>query len=88
MSQPEIVMYVRRNCGDVDLARRALADRELDWSEVDIDRDAEGFRKVFEWNGSTGRTPTPTMWIGNTMLIEPDEDEIDEALVKESAAVR
>jgi glutaredoxin len=84
MSQPEIVMYVRRNCGDVDYARRVLADRELDWTEVDIDRDADGLKKVIEWNGGTGRSPTPTVWIGNTMLVEPDEDDIDEALAKET----
>jgi len=82
MSQPEIVMYVRRHCGDVDYARQVLADRELDWTEVDIDRDAEGLKKVVEWIG-TGRSPTPTIWIGKTMLVEPDEDEIDEALEKE-----
>jgi len=81
MSQPEIVMYVRRHCGDVDYARQVLADRELDWKEIDIDRDAEGLRKVIEWN--KGRSPTPTVWIGKTMLVEPDEDEIDEALEKE-----
>ena len=74
-------MYVRRNCGDVDYARRVLADRELDWTEVDIDRDADGLRKVIEWND--GRSPTPTLWIGDTMLVEPSAEEIDEALAVE-----
>ena len=76
-------MYVRRNCGDVDYARQVLADRELDWTEVDIDRDSEGLQKVIQWNH--GRSPTPTMWIGKTMLVEPDAQEIDDALMVESA---
>lgn len=83
MTQPKIVMYVRRGCSDVDYARYLLTERELDWTEVDIDRDGEGLRKVLEWND--GRSPTPTVWIGNTMLVEPNADEIDEALAAETA---
>jgi glutaredoxin len=77
-------MYVRRHCADVDYARRVLADRELDWKEIDIDHDADGLRKVIEWNN--GRSPTPTLWIGKTMLVEPSASEIDEALSAESAS--
>ena len=36
-------------------------------------------KQVIAW---TGRAVTPTLWIGETMLTEPDSAEIDAALAK------
>jgi hypothetical protein len=44
----------------------------------DIDRDAHGLEQVTEWND--GRSPTPTLGIGDTMLVEPTDGEVKEAL--------
>ncbi len=54
-----------------------LRQRGLTWDEVDIEADDDAKRQVIAW---TGREVTPTLWIGDTMLVEPDADEIDAAL--------
>ena len=81
MSSSEIVMYVRPYCSDVEHARDILKRRGVTWSEIDIEQDADAAAKVRDWND--GRAPTPTLWIGKTMLVEPGQREIDEALAKE-----
>jgi len=81
MSDTEIVMYVRPYCSDVELARDVLKRRGVNWREVDIEQDEDAAAAVRDWNN--GRAPTPTLWIGKTMLVEPGQREIDEALAKE-----
>ncbi len=81
MSQPKIVMYTRPGCPDVARASYYLRQRGLTWEEIDIEADAGAKQKVVEW---TGREVTPTLWIGDTLLIEPGETEIDAALAKET----
>ncbi len=81
MAQPEIVMYMRPHCLDVTRTQTALRRRGLTWREVDIEQDEEACRQVQEW---TGRAATPTLWIGRTVLVEPDEAAIDEAIQKET----
>ena len=75
----KITMYVRPGCPDVARARRDLTQRGQQWDEVDIDSDTAAEAKVREW---TGRAATPTLWIGETLLVEPDASEIDAALAK------
>jgi glutaredoxin len=81
MGDTEIVMYVRPYCSDVIRAREALESRGVAWREVDIESDADANAMVRDWNN--GRAPTPTLWIGKTMLVEPDADDIDQALASE-----
>jgi glutaredoxin len=71
-------MYVREDCSDVDRARHILKKRGLTWREYDIDEDREALARVEEWND--GRSPTPTVWIGDVMLVEPTQAEIDTVL--------
>ena len=77
MSQPKIVMYTRPHCPDVARAVSILRQKGLTWDEVDIEADEDAKRQVVAW---TGREVTPTLWIGQTMLVEPGEDAIDAAL--------
>ncbi len=79
MNQPKIVMYTRPGCPDVARASQYLRERGLTWDEVDIEEDADALKQVAAW---TGREVTPTLWIGDTMLVEPDESEIADALAK------
>lgn len=79
MNQPKIVMYTRPGCPDVARAAYFLRQRGLTWDEIDIDDDSDARAKVVGW---TGREVTPTLWIGETMLIEPGEAEIDAALAQ------
>ncbi len=77
MSQPKITMYTRPGCPDVAQASYYLRERGLTWDEIDIDADADARNQVIAW---TGRAVTPTIWIGDTLLTEPDSAEIDAAL--------
>lgn len=79
MSQPKIVMYTRPGCTDVARASYYLRQQGVSWDEVDIEEDADAKKQVVAW---TGREATPTLWIGDTMLVEPDEHEIAAALAK------
>ncbi len=76
-SQPKITMYVRPGCPDVARASYYLRERGLTWNEIDIDADSDAEKQVVAW---TGRAVTPTLWIGDIMLTEPDSAEIDAAL--------
>ena len=81
IAQPKIVMYTRPGCPDVARASYYLRQRGVTWDDVDIEEDADAKQQVIAW---TGRAVTPTLWIGDTMLIEPGEAEIDAALAKAS----
>ncbi len=80
---PTITMYTRPGCSDVARARAYLTQRGLHWTEIDIEADLAACQQVMDWNG--GRAATPTLWIGDTMLTEPDAAEIDAALAQEAA---
>lgn len=79
MTQPKIVMYTRPDCPDVERARYALRQLGVTWDEVDIEADPDAKEQVIAW---TGREVTPTLWIGKTMLVEPEATEIAKALAK------
>lgn len=83
MADAKITMYVRPGCPDVARARILMQQRGLAWDEVDIDADSDARRRVEQWNG--GRAITPTLWIGDTLLCEPDGEDIDAALSQKSA---
>ncbi len=79
MNPPKIVMYSRPGCPDVARASFFLRERGLTWDEINIEADADAKAQVIAW---VGRAATPTLWIGETMLVEPDSAEIDAALAK------
>ena len=79
MNQPKITMYSRPGCPDVARASHFLRERGLSWDEIDIEADPDAKAQVIAW---TGRAVTPTLWIGDIMLTEPDGAEIDAALAK------
>ena len=83
MADAKITMYVRPGCPDVARARVLMQQRGLTWDEIDIEADSEARSRVEQWNG--GRAITPTLWIGDTLLTEPDAAEIDAALSKQPA---
>jgi len=79
VNQPKITMYTRPGCPDVGRAAYYLRERGLTWDEIDIDADPDARNQVIAW---TGRAVTPTIWIGDTLLTEPDSAEIDAALAE------
>lgn len=76
---PEIVMYAReRFCPDVTRARTRLEHHGIEWTEFDVEADAE---KRAEMEAQTGKPNVPQVVIGDRVLIEPSNEDIDDALV-------
>ena len=77
---PPIVMYARtRYCPDVTRSRARLTELNLKWEEFDIEADPEAARRTEELTG--GRS-VPTIVIGNAILVEPSNHELDSALTE------
>lgn len=73
-----IIMYAReRFCPDVTRARTRLSTHALTWTEHDIESDEEAAGVV---QALTGQRRVPTVVIGDTVLVEPSDAELDAAL--------
>lgn len=67
-----LVAYVRSSfCPDVARWRRWVADHPLEYTEIDIDRDGEGYEKVLAW---TGHEAVPTLVIAPDDGLDPIEE--------------
>lgn len=78
MSRPEIVMYARqRYCADVKRSRDRLTELELPWTEFDIEADSDAVSRLVEL---TGRRNVPTIMIGDDVMVEPSNEELDASL--------
>lgn len=74
-----IIMYAReRFCPDVTRARTRLEHYGIGWTEFDVEADEA---KRAEMEAHTGKPNVPQVHIGDRILIEPSNEEIDEALV-------
>ena len=75
----EIIMYAReRFCPDVARSRARLTDLDIAWTEFNIE--ADDFAAA-ETERLTGRRSVPTLVIGNRILVEPSNSQLDDALV-------
>lgn len=75
---PEIVMYAReRFCPDVTRARTRLEHHGIEWTEFNVEADEA---KRAEMEAQTGKPNVPQVVIGERILIEPSNEEIDDAL--------
>ncbi len=78
MNQPEIIVYAReRYCPDVERTRNRLTELQLPWIEHDIEADENAAAKV---EALTGKRRVPTVVIGDDILVEPSNDELDACL--------
>lgn len=78
MPKADIVMYAReRFCPDVKRSRDHLSELGLSWLEHDIESDDAAAEEL---QALAGRRNVPTVIVGDTMLVEPSNDELDDAL--------
>jgi len=78
LNTPEIIVYAReRYCPDVTRTRARLTELGLPWIEHDIEADPEAASTV---ERLTGMRRVPTVVIGDNVLVEPPDDELDAAL--------
>jgi len=62
MSTPAVVMYTTSWCPYCERARKLLASKNVTFSEIDIESDAE---KRAEMRNRSGRTSVPQIFIGD-----------------------
>lgn len=82
--QPEnkkIIMFGNDWCPDVRYTRRHLQQLRVPYIEINIDQDHEAAALVEMYTG--GRQRTPTLIIGKQVLIEPSDEELEDALQAE-----
>lgn len=76
--QPSIIMYAReRWCPDVTRTRERLTELGFSWIEYDVE--ADDTRRA-EMQAISGRNNVPTIVIGDAVLVEPSNMELDQAL--------
>ncbi|HWV23089.1 MAG TPA: glutaredoxin family protein [Thermomicrobiales bacterium] len=77
-NRPPIIMYGRtRFCPDVTRSRLRLEELGYEWTEYDVENDPA---RKDEMTALTGRGNVPTLVIGESILVEPSNDELDRAL--------
>jgi glutaredoxin len=75
---PDIIVYSReRYSPDVERTRERLTELDLLWVEHDIELDEVAGDRVEEL---TGKRRVPTVVLGDIILIEPSNEELDAAL--------
>lgn len=78
MNKPEIIVYAReRYCPDVTRTRDRLTELDLPWIEHDIEANTDAAATV---ERLTGMRRVPTVVIGESVLVEPLNDELDATL--------
>jgi glutaredoxin len=71
-------MYAReRFCPDVKRSREHLRTLNIEWVEHDIESDDDAARTVEQL---TGRRSVPTIVVGDAVVVEPSNEELDEVL--------
>ena len=82
---PPVIMYGRqRFCPDVARSRLRLEELGIPWQEFDIEQDEHARAVTLRL---TGRTRVPTIVIGERVLVEPTNEELDAALAAAGYAV-
>ena len=75
----DIIMYAReRFCPDVTRTRLHLTELGLEWTEFDVEADPAARDAAFK---ASGRNNVPTLVIGDRVLVEPSNADLDDALV-------
>jgi glutaredoxin len=75
-----VVMYCTAWCPECHKARAWLQDHNIEFKEVNIDKNLAAERQVKEW--ANGTRTTPTFDIDGTIVVDYDEDRLKELLIK------
>ena len=75
---PKIVVYGAHWCTDSLRTRRFLNRHGIPYVLLDVTRDPEASQQVKVWN--QGLLATPTLKIGDRIVVEPSDEELGEIL--------
>ena len=76
----KVVLFCTSWCPDCRRARQWLDKNEIDYVEVDVDKNVEGAKRVREW--ANGNLTTPTLNISGNIIVDYDENAYQEAFQK------
>jgi glutaredoxin len=76
--EADVVIYCTPWCPDCRKAREYLAQRKIDYVEVDISRDRAAAQRVRDW--ADGKEVTPTFKIRGEVLVNFDPAKLDAML--------
>lgn len=75
----KIVIYGTRWCGDTRRALKILDGLEIDYEWINIDKDPQGEKFVFETNHGNRSVPT-IVFPDGSVLVEPSNQKLNEKL--------
>ena len=75
---PQVIMYCRTWCGDCRRARAWLDERQIPYTEVDVEDDPDAHERAASHN--QGRLHTPTFEIGDGVCVDFRPEKIKELL--------
>ena len=76
----QITMYSTSWCPDCIRAKAVMKRLKVDFTEIDVDQDREGYRIVVEYNN--GRRVVPTIFFPDgSVLVEPSNKTLSERLI-------
>ena len=80
LPQGGVVMYCTSWCPDCRKARKWLAERQVDYLEVDVTANPKGAAQVRKW--ANGNLVTPTFDIHGAIVVDWDEEKVARLLQK------
>ncbi|NIW49889.1 MAG: NrdH-redoxin [candidate division Zixibacteria bacterium] len=76
----QVRMYSTSWCPDCIRAKAVMKRLKVDFTEIDVDQDREGYRIVVEYNN--GRRVVPTIFFPDgSVLVEPSNKTLSERLI-------
>ena len=75
-----VVMYCTNWCPDCKKARRWFEKHNIEFTELNVTRNAKAGQQVREW--ADGNLTTPTFDIDGTIIVDWQEDRLEEVLLK------
>ena len=80
LPQGGVVLYCTSWCPDCRKARKWLAERQIDYAEVDVTANPKGAAQLHKW--ANGNLVTPTFDIHGTVVVDWDEEKVARLLQK------
>ena len=80
LPQDGIVLYCTRYCPACVKARKWFAEKNIEYTEVNISTNPEAVKQVKIW--ADGNRTTPTLNINGTIVVGWDEDRVSELILK------
>ena len=80
-TESQIMMYTTDRCPDCIRAKAVMRRMRVAYTEIDVDKDPEGYQVVVEYNG--GKRIVPTIFFPDgSVLVEPSNKALTEKLVE------